>query len=61
MNLRIHLSSATVKALQTRLPQAYPKDEVRVVRRPTCGNRNARVHTGRSPSEFERRKSSTFS
>jgi hypothetical protein len=61
MNLRIQLSSATTKALQTRLQQASQKDDVCLVRRPECCNRNALVHTGRSPSEFERRKSSTFS
>jgi transposase len=35
MNIRIQLSSATVKALYSRLQQAYRKDDVRVVRRTT--------------------------
>ena len=35
MNIRIQLSSATVKALHSRLQQAYRKDDVRVVRRTT--------------------------
>ena len=33
MSIRIQLSQATVKALQTRLQQAYQKDDVRLVRR----------------------------
>ena len=35
MSLSIQLHSATVKALQTRLQQAYQKDDVRLVRRIT--------------------------
>ena len=35
MSFRIQLSSATVKALQTRLQHAYQKDDVRLVRRIT--------------------------
>src|SRR5882724_12497906 len=35
VSLRIQVSSATVKALHTRLQQAYLKDDVRVVRRTT--------------------------
>jgi hypothetical protein len=35
MPIRIQLSSATVKALQSRLQHAYRKDEVRFVRRIT--------------------------
>ena len=36
MSLRIQVSSATVKALHNRLQQAYLKDDVRLVRRPTA-------------------------
>lgn len=35
VSLRIQVSSATVKALHNRLQQAYLKDDVRLVRRPT--------------------------
>jgi transposase len=35
VSIRIQLSSATVKALHTRLRQAYVKDDVRLVRRTT--------------------------
>src|SRR5215470_16714634 len=35
VSLRIQISSATVKALHTRLQQAYLKDDVRLVRRST--------------------------
>jgi transposase len=35
VSLRIQVSAATVKALHTRLPQAYLKDDVRLVRRTT--------------------------
>ena len=35
MRIRIQVSSATVKALQTRLQQAYQHDDVRLVRRTT--------------------------
>src|SRR2546422_9118373 len=35
VSLRIQVSSATVKALHTRLQQAYLKDDVRLVRRTT--------------------------
>jgi transposase len=35
MSIRIQLSQATVKALQTRLQQAYRRDDVRLVRRIT--------------------------
>ena len=35
MSIRIQLSPATVKALQTRLQHAYKKDDVRLVRRIT--------------------------
>src|SRR4029434_6899613 len=35
VSLRIQISSATVKALHTRLQQAYLKDDVRLVRRIT--------------------------
>ena len=35
VSVRIQLSSATVKALQSRLQQAYQKDDVRLVRRIT--------------------------
>ncbi len=35
MRIRIQLSQATVKALQSRLQQAYQKDDVRLVRRMT--------------------------
>jgi transposase len=35
MSIRIQLSSATVKALQSHLQQAYRKDDVRLVRRTT--------------------------
>jgi transposase len=35
MSLRIQVSAATVKALHTRLQQAYRKDDVRLVRRTT--------------------------
>jgi transposase len=35
VSIRIQLSQATVKALQTRLQQAYKKDDVRLVRRVT--------------------------
>ena len=35
MNIRIQISSGTVKALHTRLQQAYLKDDVRLVRRTT--------------------------
>jgi transposase len=35
VSLRIQVSAATVKALHTRLPQAYRKDDVRLVRRTT--------------------------
>jgi transposase len=35
MNIRIQVSAATVKALHTRLQQAYRKDDVRLVRRTT--------------------------
>ena len=35
VSLRIQVSAATVKALHTRLQQAYLKDDVRVVRRTT--------------------------
>jgi hypothetical protein len=35
VNIRIQLSPATVKALQTRLQHAYKKDDVRLVRRIT--------------------------
>ena len=35
VSIRIQVSSATVKALHTRLQQAYIKDDVRLVRRTT--------------------------
>src|SRR6266566_8856143 len=35
VSIRIQVSSATVKALHTRLQQAYLKDDVRLVRRTT--------------------------
>src|SRR2546427_9017103 len=35
MRIRIQLSPATVKALHSRLQDAYRKDDVRLVRRPT--------------------------
>ena len=35
VSLRIQVSAATVKALHTRLQQAYLKDDVRLVRRTT--------------------------
>jgi hypothetical protein len=35
VSIRIQLSPATVKALQTRLQHAYQKDDVRLVRRVT--------------------------
>jgi hypothetical protein len=35
VSLRIQVSAATVKALHTRLQQAYRKDDVRLVRRTT--------------------------
>src|SRR5216683_6704430 len=35
VSIRIHVSSATVKALHTRLQQAYLKDDGRLVRRTT--------------------------
>ena len=35
VSIRIQLSPATVKALQTRLQHAYQKDDVRLVRRIT--------------------------
>src|SRR5687768_15791297 len=47
VSIRIQLSPATVKDLQTRLQQAYKKDEVRLVRPHYRGNRVARTpHTG---------------
>ena len=39
--IRIQASHATVKALQTRLQDAYRRDDVRLVRRITCAARPA--------------------
>jgi hypothetical protein len=53
VSLRIQVSSATVKALHTKVQQAYLKDDMRWVRRPTVLSAML-VHQGPIPVLCER-------